>query len=207
LRFSGTERATIELDGYFHPRALVIPRTAELELDDDGRARVSLFGFHVDDMRIDSPRVPLIRASYAELLWRVAVRTAGRLAWWVIACDLSSRRARYLAERELHYPVRKCEVGVEIQAMRCISPAGDLVVSLGQLASDRASPERRGVFTGARAEWEVPWSDDGSAGRLAAARVEADSLSGTTLGMSVTWAPVALVRTGRLHGCGSSRLR
>jgi hypothetical protein len=207
LRFSGTERATIELDGYFHPRALVIPRTAELELDDDGRARVSLFAFHVDDLRITTPRVPLIRASYAELLWRVAVRTAGRRAWWVVACDLGSRRARYLAERELHYPVRKAELAADLEAIRCISPTGDLVISLGRTGGDRASPERRGVFTGARAEWEVPWSDDGSAGRLAPARVEADSLSATTLGMSVTWAPVALVRVGRLHGCGSSRLR
>ena len=204
MRFSGTERTTIELDGYFHPRALVLPRTAELELDSDGRARVSLFGFHVDDLQIAG--VPLIRASYAELLWRIAVRTAGRLGWWVVACDLSSRRARYLAEREIRYPVRKSQVAVDVEALRCASGRRDLVISLG-MVSEHASPERRGVFTGPRAEWEVPWSDDGSAGRIAPARVETDSLSAPTVGMSVTWAPVALVRTGRLHGCGTSRPR
>ncbi|MBV8756899.1 MAG: DUF2071 domain-containing protein [Deltaproteobacteria bacterium] len=204
MRFSGTERATVELDGYFHPRALVIPRTAELELDDDGRARVSLFAFHVDNLQIAG--IPLIRASYAELLWRVAVRTGGRLGWWVVACDLSSRRARYLAEREIRYPVRRSEVTTSIDALRCVSDRGDLVISVGRL-SEHASPERRGVFTGPRAEWEVPWSDDGSAGRIAPARVETDTLSAQTVGMSVTWAPVALVRTGRLHGCGTSRPR
>ena len=204
MRFFGTERATIELDGYFPPRALAIPRTAELELDDDGRARVSLFAFHVAELRVVG--LPLVRASYAEILWRVAVRTAGRLGWWVAACDLSSRRARYVAEHEMHYPVRRSEVDVDVAAVRCVSHPGDLVISLGPL-SEHASPERRGMFTGPRAEWEVPWSDDGSAGRVAPARVEVDSLSAATVGMSVTWAPVALVRTGRLHGCGTSRPR
>ncbi|HSN25697.1 MAG TPA: hypothetical protein VLT45_05410 [Kofleriaceae bacterium] len=204
MRFFGTERATIELDGYFDPRGLVLPRTAELELDADGRARVSLFAFHVDNLQVVG--LPLVRASYAELLWRVAVRTAGRLAWWVVACDLASRRARYIAEREIRYPVRRSEVTVEVDALRCISGGGDLAISLGQL-SEHASPERRGVYTGPRAEWEVPWADDGSAGRIAPVRVEADSLGTTTVGMSVTWAPVALVRSGRLHGCGTSRPR
>jgi len=205
VRFYGTERATIELDGWFHPRALAIPRTAELELDDDGRARVSLFAFHVDDLQIAG--VPLVRASYAELVWRVAVRTAGRIGWWVPACDLRSRRARYVAEHEIHYPVRRSDVVVELTAVRCVTDDGDLVISVGQPATDHVSPERRGMFTGPRAEWEVPWADDGSAGRIAPARVDVDSLSGATLGMSVTWAPVALVRTGRLHGCGTSRPR
>lgn len=204
MRFFGTERATIELDGYFHPRGLALPRTTELELDDEGRARVSLFAFHVDNLQVVG--LPLVRASYAELLWRVAVRTAGRLAWWVVACDLASRPARYVAQREIRYPVRRSEVAVDIDALRCTSGRGGLVISLGQL-SQHASPERRGVFTGPRAEWEVPWADDGSAGRIAPARVEADSLSPTTVGMSVTWAPVALVRTGHLHGCGTSRPR
>jgi hypothetical protein len=204
MRFFGTERATIELDGYFHPSGLAIPRTVELELDEDGRARVSLFAFDVADLRIAG--LPLVRASYAELLWRIAVRTAGRLAWWVVACDLASRRARYMAEHEIRYPVRRSEVEVELDAIRCVSARGDLVISVGQLCQ-HASPERRGVFTGPRAEWEVPWSDDGSAGRIAPARVEADSLGPATVGMSVTWAPVALVRTGRLHGCGTSRPR
>ena len=205
MRFHGIERATIELDGWFHPRALVIPRTVELELDDDGRARVSLFAFHVDDLQIAG--LPVVRASYAELLWRVAIRTAGRLGWWVAACDLRSRRARYVAEHEIHYPVRRSEVVVEATAVRCIADDGDLVIAVGSVEPERVSPERRGMFTGTRAEWEVPWSDDGSAGRIAPARVDVDSLSATTLGMSVTWAPVALVRASRLHGCGSSRPR
>jgi hypothetical protein len=205
VRFFGIERATIELDGWFHPRALAIPRTAELELDDDGRARVSLFAFHVDDLQIEG--VPLVRASYAQLLWRVAVRTAGRLGWWITACDLRSRRARYMAEHEIHYPVRRAEIAVEVEAVRCLCGDGDLVISVGPTESQHVSPERRGMFTGPRGEWEVPWSDDGSAGRLAPVRVEIDSLSASTLGMSVTWAPVALVRTGRLHGCGTSRTR
>jgi len=205
VRFVGTERATVELDGYFDPRALVLPRIAELELDDDGRARVSLFAFHVDDLQIAG--VPVFRASYAELLWRVAIRTAGRRGWWIAACDLASRSARYLAEHEIHYPVRRAELGVEVEAIRCICSAGDLVISLGQMAPEHVSAERRGMFTGPRAEWEVPWADDGSAGRPAPARLETDTLSAATLGMSVTWAPVALVRTGRLHGCGTSRPR
>lgn len=76
MRFSGTERATIELDGWFLPGALAVPRAAELELDAEGRGRVSLFAFHVDDLQIAG--VPLLRASYAELLWRIAVRVDDR---------------------------------------------------------------------------------------------------------------------------------
>ena len=49
-----------------------------------------------------------------------------------------SRRARFVAEHELHYPVRASEVAVEVAALRCIGHAGDLVVSLGQLSHNRA---------------------------------------------------------------------
>jgi len=203
--FAGTERATIELDGWFQPGALVLPRSAEPELDAEGRARVSLFAFHVDDLRIAG--VPLVRASYAELLWRVAVQVAGRAAWWIAACDLGSRPARVLAERAIHYPVRPARVAVDIDRIRAEAGPRALAISVGRAARERLSPECRPVLTGPRAEWEVPWGDDGLAAQLAPVSVDTDSLGATTLGMSVTWAPVALVRTGRLHRCGSSRLR
>lgn len=205
MRFSGIERATIELDGWFAPGAVVIPRAAELELDADGRGRVSLFAFHVDDLRIAG--LPLVRASYAELLWRIAVRVDGRPVWWIAACDLTSRRARYLAEREIRYPVRRARVAVDLDQLRCEADRGDLAISVGHQARERLSPERRAVVTGPRAEWEVPWGDDGSGAHVAPVSIEADSLSSRTLGMSVTWAPVCLVRAGRLHRCGSARLR
>lgn len=203
VRFVGTERATIELDGWFLPGALAVPRATELELDAGGRARVSLFAFHVDDLQIAG--VPLVRASYPELLWRVAVRAAGRPAWWIAACDLGSRRARLLAGRAIHYPVRAARLAVDLERIRVDAGPRTLAISVGPTVRDRLSPERRAVLTGARAEWEVPWGDDGSGAQLAPVTIEADSISPTTLGMSVTWAPVALVRTGRLHRCGSAR--
>jgi hypothetical protein len=205
VRFSGTERATIELDGWFLPGALAVPRAAELELDADGRGRVSLFAFHVDDLQIAG--VPLLRASYAELLWRIAVRIGERPVWWIAACDLGSRRARYLAEREIHYPVRVASVAVDLDGVWCETAGANLAISVGQQPRETVSPERRAVVAGPRAEWEVPWGDDGSGAHVATATVEADSLSARTLGMSVTWAPVCLVRSGRLHRCGSARLR
>ena len=202
MRFAGTERATIEVDGWFAPGALAVPRSATLELDAEGRARVSLFAFHVDDLAITA--LPILRASYAELLWRVAVEVAGRPAWWIASCDLGSRRARLVAERAIHYPVRRAEVAVDLEGIRVEAGPRTLAISVGQ-PGDHRSPDRRRVLTGPRAEWEVPWDDDGSGAQLAPASVEADSLSPTTLGMSVTWAAVCLVRTGRLHRCGSSR--
>jgi hypothetical protein len=205
VKFSGTERATIELDGWFLPGALAVPRAAELELDVEGRGRISLFAFQVDDLRIAG--LPILRASYAELLWRIAVRVDGRPVWWVVACDLASRRARYLAEREIHYPVRDANLTVDLDQVRSEAAGGDLAISVGKLARERLSPERRAVVTGPRAEWEVPWGDDGSGAHVAAATVETDTLSARTVGMSVTWAPVCLVRSGRLHRCGSARRR
>jgi hypothetical protein len=205
VRFSGTERATIELDGWFMPGAVAVPRAAELELDAAGRGRVSLFAFHVDDLQIAG--LPILRASYAELLWRIAVRVDDRPVWWIAACDLGSRRARYLAEREIHYPVRSANVAVDLDQVRSEATGGDLAISLGPQARERLSPERRAVVTGPRAEWEVPWGDDGSGAHVAAANIAADTLSARTLGMSVTWAPVCLVRSGRLHRCGSARRR
>jgi hypothetical protein len=164
-----------------------------------------LFAFHVDDLQIAG--LPLLRASYAELLWRIAVRVDGRPVWWIAACDLGSRRARYLAEREIHYPVRSASVTVDLDQVRSEAAGGDLAISLGPQARERLSPERRAVVTGPRAEWEVPWGDDGSGAHVAAATIAADTLSARTLGMSVTWAPVCLVRSGRLHRCGSARPR
>jgi hypothetical protein len=205
VRFSGTERATIELDGWFLPGALALTRAAELELDAEGRGRVSLFAFHVDDLTVAG--LPILRASYAELLWRIAVRIGDRPMWWIAACDLGSRRARYLADREIHYPVRAANVSVDLDQVRTEAAGGDLAISLGLPAHERVSPERRAVVTGPRAEWEVPWGDDGSGASVAKAIVDVDSLSTRTLGMAVAWAPVCLVRSGRLHRCGSARPR
>jgi hypothetical protein len=103
--------------------------------------------------------------------------------------------------------VRDARIAVDLDHVRCETAAGDLAISVGHQARERLSPERRAIVTGPRAEWEVPWGDDGSGAHVAAATVEADSLSARTLGMSVTWAPVCLVRSGRLHRCGSARLR
>jgi len=203
VRFAGTERATIELDGWFAPDALAVPHAATLELDADGRARVSLFAFHVDDLAIVA--LPVLRASYAELLWRVAVRIAGQPAWWIASCDLGSRRARWLAEHAIHYPVRRARVAVDADEIRADVGPRTLAISVGASIGEKRSPERRRVVTGPRADWEVPWGDDGSGALLAPVSVEADSLSQATLGMSVAWAPVCLVRIGRLHRCGSSR--
>jgi hypothetical protein len=205
VRFSGTERVTLELDGWFLPGALAVPRAAELELDALGRGRVSLFAFHVDDLKVAG--LPILRASYAELLWRIAVRIGDRPMWWIAACDLGSRRARYLAGREIHYPVRAANVTVDFDQVRTEAGGGDLAISVGRPTHERVSPDRRTVITGPRAEWEVPWGDDGSGASLATATVEVDSLSTRTLGMSVAWAPVCLVRSGRLHRCGSARPR
>jgi len=120
---------------------------------------------------------------------------------------IQSRRARLLAARLIDYPVRTARVRVDLDQIRADAGPRTLAVSVGRTAGEPSAPERRPVLTGPRADREVPWGDDGSGAHLAAASVEADSLSPTTLGMSVTWAPVCLVRTGRLHRCGSSRPR
>ena len=205
FRFTGRERATVELDGWFRPGGIAIPRQLELELDPDGRGRVRLFAFQVDDLRI--ARVPLVRASYAELVWRIAVRAAGAASWWVPACDLGARAPRWLAARYVRYPTRAMNVVVAIDRVRCHGDAGTLAIHLGPAGTEDVAPETRALLVGSAAEWEIPWGDGGPAAHPAVATIEADSLAEHTLGTPVTWAPAALVRTGREHRCGVARPR
>ncbi|MGE5180817.1 MAG: hypothetical protein ACM31C_02085 [Acidobacteriota bacterium] len=200
-RFSGRERATVELDGWFRPGGLAVPRRLALELDGDGRARVRLFAFHVDDLRI--ARVPVFRASYAEILWRVAVRAGDTPAWWIAACDLGAWTARLAAARYVRYPVRRGKVDVSLDHVR----ADGLAISLGPAGTEEIAPEPRPVLVGANAEWEVPFADDGPPARPAVATVEADSLAEQTLQAPVTWAPAAFVRVNRQHRCGAAHSR
>src|SRR6185503_19615037 len=93
-RFRGRERITIEIDGAFDPAGLAVPAGIELETV-DGAARLRLFAFFVEGLRIAG--VPLVRASYPEVLWRVAVRAAGERAWWAIRCDLGAVGPRLAA--------------------------------------------------------------------------------------------------------------
>jgi hypothetical protein len=204
FRFHGTERTTIELDGTFHPGRIAIPQRLELELDAEGRARVRLFAFDVDELRITG--VPLLRTSYAELLWRIAVRAGDTPAWWVIACDLGERVPRALARRYVRYPVRAQRVLVNRDRLRSDGESGTLSVAFGAPGSEEVAPEPRSLLVGERAEWEVPWGDEGTA-RLALATVESDSIADATLGAPVTWAAAALVRSGRQHRCGVARPR
>ena len=204
-RFFGRERATVELEGSFRPEHLSVPPPLDLELDAEGRARVRLFAFHVDGLRIAG--IPLVRSSYAELLWRVAVRTDQRPAWWVAACDLGARAPRWLAGRFVRYPVRAQEVAVGLDGVRSSGGAGTLGIALGADGRDGAAPEVRTLLSGPGAEWEVPWGDDGVPGRLVTATVDEDSLAAATLGSPVTWTTTALVRAGREHRCGVARAR
>ncbi len=57
FRFSGTERVTIELAGTFDPARVALPAG----LAHDG-GRISLFAFHVEQLRIAV--VPLLSWSY-----------------------------------------------------------------------------------------------------------------------------------------------
>jgi hypothetical protein len=196
FRFYGRERATIELDGTFRPGGLAIPPRLALELDGDGRARVRLFAFAVEKLRI--ARVPLVHASYAELLWRVAVTAGATPAWWVVACDLGPRAARWLAGRYVRYPVRARRVDVELDHIR----TDGLALAFGAPGGEQAAIETRPLLVGAHAEYEVPWGDDGPPARPAVARVELDTLAAETLAAPVTWAGVAFVRAGREHRCG-----
>jgi hypothetical protein len=204
-RFTGRERATIELDGTFLPGRLAVPRQLALELDAEGRARLRLFAFHVDDLRI--ARVPLVRASYAEVVWRIAVRAGETAAWWVPACDLGARAPRLLASRYIHYPTRAGTIEVELDHVRVAGEAGSLAIALGPAGSEDVTQESRTLLVGPAAEWEVPWGDDGPAAHPAVAAVSADSLAEATVGGPVSWAGVAFVRQGREHRCGVARLR
>jgi len=190
-RFSGRERITIELDGSFEP-TLALPAGLALDLV-DGRARVSLFAFHVDDLRVIG--MPLVRSSYAELLWRIAVRRGEQRAWWVAACDLTAAGPAWAARRWVRYPVRKrridvSEAGVSVEGLAFeIGPPGDPAIV-----------EQRPLLTGA--VFQVPWGDDASGAHTAPVRAMADTLGPITVGSDVTWATTAIVRKGREHRCG-----
>jgi hypothetical protein len=217
-RFRGRERVTIEFDGVFDPAGLAVPAGVSLE-PPDGPARVRLFAFFVEGIRIAG--VPLLRASYAEVLWRVAVRAEGEPAWWALCCDLGAFGPRIAARRWVRYPVRAAEVEVVEDRVRVVAPAGELAIAIGRpgepgepagpggpAAGGAAGVEPRRLITGLDAAWAVPWGDDGGGGaRAAPARVERDTLSRVTVGAEVRWAPTAVVRRGREHRCGTARRR
>jgi hypothetical protein len=203
-RFSGRERVTIEVDGWCDPAAVRVPSRLVLDLDRDGRARVSLFAFHVDELRVAG--VPLLRWSYAEVLWRIAVRDGHTPAWWVAACDLEPRGPRFAAARLVRYPVRHLPVIVDETQLvtgRRQSFVGDL--AMGIAAPGEAvdtTNESRTLLVGPDARWQVPWGDDHETARVATLRIERDSLSAATVGGPVDWAGTARVRRGRQHRCG-----
>lgn len=227
-RFRGRERVTIELEGTFDPAGLAVPAGVALD-PPEGPARVRLFAFFVEGLRIAG--VPLVRASYAEVLWRVAVRAGidepagedaradGAPAWWAICCDLGARGPRVAARRWVRYPVRAADVEVAAQRVRVAAPGGELSIAIGppggppaERAEERAEIEPRRLITGLDAAWAVPWGDDGDDGdggqaQAAPARVERDTLSEVTLGAAVRWSPTAVVRRGREHRCGTARRR
>jgi hypothetical protein len=196
-QFRGIERATIEIEGTFDAtQSFSAP--VDLEIDENDRVRVSVFAFHVDDLQITG--VPLVRASYGELLWRIAIRDRGEPAWWVIACDLEPLGARLIAERTVRYPVRRNAVDVTVQAVR----APGFVVELEAATSARPIEHRRMVV---RDGWEVPWGDDDANAGVAPMTVVDDTLAFETVGTRVKWSPTALVRTNREHRCGIATLR
>lgn len=204
-RFRGRERVTIELDGAFDPAGLALP--AGIELDPaGGPARVRLFAFFVERLQIAG--VPLLRSSYAEVLWRVAVRAGGEPAWWALACDLAARGPRIAARRWVRYPVRAAAVEVEAARVRVRVAAGDGELAIAIGAPGAPAPlEHRPLITGEDAAWSVPWGDEDAEAEVAPARVLADTLSRLTVGAAVRWAPTGLVRAGREHRCGVARRR
>lgn len=200
-RFFGRERVTLELDGTFDPARLALPAALDLELV-EGRARVRLFAFHVEDLRIQG--VPLVRASYPEVLWWIAARDRGEPVWWVAACDLAHRGARFAAARWVRYPVRALAVEVEATRLAAKGELGELAIGIGPAGAEIAEIEQRSLRVGA-GDLAVPWGDDETPAHPATARIEADSLSMATVGAAVAWAPVAIVRHGRQHRCGVAR--
>lgn len=203
MNFRGRERVTIELDGTFDPIGLVVPARVQLELV-DGRARVRLFAFDVEDMRVTG--MPLLELEYAEVLWRIAVRAGNEPAWWVAACDIARRRARWLASRVVRYPVRAHEVEVSSDRLRVEGGGRQLAISIGRSAAKKPL-EHRLLLTGPHAGWRVPWLDDATEAHTAPVEVEADSLGIATLGAPVTWASTAFVRHDREHDCGAAEPR
>jgi hypothetical protein len=205
-RFHGIEDVTIELAGSFDPARLEVPSCIELERDAGGRARVSLFAFAVRRIRITG--VPLIRASYPELLWRIAVRDGGAPAWWALACDLGARGPRIAARRWVRYPVRAQMVAVTAERISATGPAGDLAIRLGP-AAETTAIDVRPLITGRDASWLVPWGDDAGEVQVSPAvvDVERDSLGEATVGSAIAWEHAACIRRGRRHRCGVARRR
>jgi hypothetical protein len=203
-RFRGRERITIELDGAFDPAGLAVPAGVELD-PPEGPARVRLFAFFVEGIRIAG--VPLLRASYAEVLWRVAVRADGGPAWWALCCDLGAIGPRFAARRWVRYPVRAADVEVVEDRVRVAAAGGgELAIAVGA-AGAPAGVEQRPLITGLDAAWVVPWGDDGGDAHIAPVSVERDELSQITVGAEVRWSPTAVVRRGREHRCGTARRR
>jgi hypothetical protein len=196
-QFRGIERATIEVEGTFDATQSFNTQL-DLEIDENDRARVSVFAFHVDDLKITG--VPVVRASYGELLWRIAIRHRGEPAWLVVACDLEPLGARLIAERTIRYPVRRNAVDVTVQRIQ----APGFVVDLEAATSAQPLEHRRLMV---RDGWEVPWGDDDATAAVAPATVLDDTLAFETLGTRVKWSPTALVRTNREHRCGIATLR
>lgn len=198
-QFRGIERATIELEGTFDATQS-FSGPLDLEIDEDDRARVSIFAFQVDDLKIAG--VPLVRASYSQLLWRIAIRDQGEPAWWVMACDLEPLGPRLIAERTIRYRVRRNAVDVTVTSIH----APGFVVELDAATSTRrVEADQRPLVV--REGWQVPWGDDPVQAAVAPATVLEDALAFETLGTRVQWAKTALVRTGREHRCGIATLR
>src|SRR6185503_7290508 len=155
----------------------------------DGRAQLRLFAFDVEDLRMDG--VPVVRASYAELLWRIAVVHAGHPAWWVLACDLGPAIPRIAAGRLVRYPVRPNHVELVRDRLRVTSTAGELELAIGSPTDETAPVEARRVLVG----------DGGDASTVAISIVH-DQLATATIGAPVTWSTTGWQRTGREHRCG-----
>jgi len=199
-RFLGTERWTFELDGTLDASVLRLPAALQPALDTSGRARVRLFGFDVENMRMDG--VPVVRASYAELLWWIDVRDGDAAAWWVLACDLGPAIPRLAAARLVRYPVRPNTVELARDRMRVTSRIGLLDIAIGAAIGATTTPgEMRTVLVGDEAQWRVPWGDNGRADAVGVT-VRENTLATSTLGATVTWSATGWLRAGREHRCG-----
>ena len=191
MKFAGTERVTIEIEGTFAPT-----RQLPVEYDlVDGRARVSLFAFHVDQLHIVG--IPFVRSSYAEVLWRVAARHRGDPAWWVAACDLAAQGPAIAARRWVKYPVRMTTVEVTETTVT----TGDLAFTFGA-PGEPATVEQRTLLTGEL--FQVPWGDDASGAHRVSVTHLTDRAGAEPLGSEVAWSSTAILRKYREHRCGSA---